>query len=441
MRIRPFSVLVAVVAMCGALASCTCSGSGASGQGSGASGAQTTGGGTGTAAAPGMGEKAFRLENGLQVEIVDGPCGDAVGVAVLVNAGVDHDPVGRSGMARLAGRLLAATPEGKAARGVEVGTEYTVYAITTSAEKLDGEIDEVAAWMSKAAPAEADFTRERDAMLAEIDRLSGNDAAGTALRLAEEAVQPTRGNGRRAGVAAEVKAITAEELAAFWKAAYSPGNARIVVAGKVDAEKVKAKISAALGALPGGTPPAVARDPGDTTVKGTLVMGAAPSAIAWAVPAPGLKDPLFAPFLVLASRLVDAPAEGRTWAVTYDPIRRPEVLLITQPVGATEQPEPSAQRMRKEATALVGAPLGADDVARAKERFRLFVEPALTDPALCSKDARSFAIARARRAQLALDAAAMTQALEGVTKGQLDEAAKAFEAKQSAAVIAGGALP
>jgi zinc protease len=441
MKDRPLLVLLAVAAMMGPAAGCRCSGD-PQGTTSGGPGAQGTGTGTGTAAAaaPTLAEQSFKLANGMQVDLVSGACGEGAAVAVLIDAGIDHDPAGRSGMARLAGRVLATSaPAGRAERSVETGGDYTVYTVAAAGDRLLEELDEVAAWMSKTAPGEADLERERPRLLEEIGKLAGSDAAATAVSLAEEAVLPTRGNGKRRGIAKEVEAITLAELQAFWQAHFKPGNARVTVAGRFDAEKVRARIEAAFASIPAGTP-GVVRAPGDATVKGTLVMGDAPTAVAVAVPAPAMSEPLFGPFLILAARLLEKGAEGRTWEAGYEPLRRPEVLLVTGPVGQAEQPEPAAGRMRKEVSEILARPLAADDVAKARGRFRLLLEPALLDPALCAEDARAFAVARTRRAQLAIDAAALGQAVLATTQEQLDEAAKLFEVKRTAAVIAGGAI-
>jgi hypothetical protein len=340
-------------------------------------------------------------------------------------------------MAHLAERVLSGAPS-RAERIVETGNEHTLYSVVAAGDRLLEELDEVAAWMARA-PTEADLGRARAQVLEELAKLQGADASLTAMSLAEEAVRPTRGNGKRRGIAAEVEAITIAELQAFWEAHMKPGNARITVAGRFDAEKVRARIETAFAPLPAGAPP-VAREAADATVKGTLVMGETPSAVAVAVPAPAMSDPLYPPFLVLAARLMNKPSQPRTWDVSYDPIKRPELLFITGPVGQAEQPEPAAARIRAEAAAILGQPPAPDDVARARERFRLLIEPQLVDPAICGKDARAFAVARARRAQLKLEAAPISQGLAATTKEQLEEAARLFEPKNSAAVIAGGAI-
>jgi zinc protease len=422
MKKRPYFMLIALAALVAPAASCRCGGSEPERR------VET------------LAERSFKLPNGLSVDLVAGPCSDAAALVVLLDVGIDHDPPGRSGLAHVAERVLATSAAaGRAERTVETGNDYTLYSVVVPGDRLLDELDDVAAWMSRSTPTEADLARARASVLEELAKLAGADAAGTAVRLAEEAVQPTRGNGKRRGVTAEVEAITLAELQAFWQAHYKPGNARVTVAGRFDPDKLKARLETAFGPLPAGTRP-VSREPADATVKGTLVMGDAPSAVAVAVPAPALSDPLYPPFLVLAARLLEKPAQPRTWAASYDPIRRPGLLFITGPVGAGEQAEPAAGRMRAEAAAILARPPAPGDAAGARERFRLFLEPRLVDPAVCARDARAFAIARVRQAQTGVDAAPLLQALESTTREQLAEAAKLFEPKNTAAVIAGGAI-
>ncbi|EYF04559.1 M16 family metallopeptidase [Chondromyces apiculatus] len=419
MRSRSFGVLLCLAALVGTGASCKCSG-----------------GDKGRAEV--LTERSSRLQNGLQVDLVAGPCSDSAALVVLVRLGIDHDPPGRSGMAQLAGRVLATSgAAGRSPRVVEVGDDHTLYSVVAQGDQLLEELDEVAAWMSRATPTEADLGRERARLLEELAKLQGADAAATAMSLAEEALRPTRGNGKRLGIAAEVEAITLAELQAFWQAHMTAGNARLVVAGRFDAEKSRARVEAAFGPLPAGTPPAP-REAADATVRGTLVMGDAPTAVAIVVPAPALSDPLYPAFLVLAARLSGEPSQTRTWEARYDPVRRPELLFITGPVGPTEQPEPAAARMRTEVATILAQPPGAEDTAKAKERSRLFLDPQSLDPAVCAKDVRAFATVRARRAQL--EGAPSIQALDAISKAQFDEAAALFDAKYSAAVIAGGTI-
>jgi predicted Zn-dependent peptidase len=257
--------------------------------------------------------------------------------------------------------------------------------------------------------------------------------------MAEESLQPSRGNGKRWGIAAEVEAITLAELQTFWDTQIKPGNARIVITGRFDAAAIRTRIETAFTNLAAGKPPAL-RNPADSSVRGTLVMGDAPTAVAIAIAAPAMSDPGYAAFLLLAARLMDKPAQPRTWEANYDPIFRPEILFITGPVGQAEQPEPAAGRMRTEVNAILTRPLDPAELAKTREIFRSFFEHRSVDPAICSQDTRGLAIARARGAQWQLDVAPIAKALVATTKENLDEAAKAFDPKGSAAVIAGGVV-
>lgn len=371
--------------------------------------------------------QSYDLPNGLAVDLAPGPCGDSASLAVLVQGGVDHDPAGRSGMARVAERLLAAR-KGSVA---EAGTDFTLYSVAASREGLAAELDSVAAWM-KAAPAEADFAAAKSSVL---DGLKAVDASGTAVGLAEESVQPTAGAGKRRGIRSEVEAISFAELQSFWQDRFRPGNARLVVAGGFDVQAVRSRVDALFAALPAGKPP-VAREANGSTVRGTLVMSKEPSAVlAVAVPAPALSDPLYPAFLVQAARLLQDPPAPRTWQARFDPVLRPGLLLVTSTIHPTEQPEPAADRVRAEVGAVLARPLAPADLAAAKGRFGLFLAPTL-DEATCAQKVRDFAVARARRAQLGLEKSALAQSLDALREEELAQAAKLFDPARTAAVIA-----
>lgn len=424
MKRRPVFALLGVAMMFAGATSCRCSGD------------QPP---TEAPTKPTLSKQSFRLDNGLEADLASGACGDSVALVVLVPSGLNHDPPGRSGLAQLAGRILAASAsEGRAERSVQTGSDFTVYSVVVPGDRLLDELEDIATWM-KTVPTEADLGRERASLLADIAALNGADASATAVRLADEALDPARGEGKRLGIASEVEAITLEELQTFWRAHFAPGAARIHVAGRFEPDPVRARVEGAFSRLPAGTQPAL-REPTNATVKGTLVMGEAPSAVGIAVPAPSTTDALFGPFLVLAARLSSEDAAGQTWDATYAPLTRPELLFISGPVGPAEQPEPAAARIRAEVAALLTEPLSPDDVKKARSAFQLFIDPELLDPELCAKDARAFAIARARRAQLKLEGSALLKGIEATTQAQLEEAASLFDAKHSAAVIAGGAI-
>src|SRR5262245_19289718 len=109
MKTRSFLVLLALAATLGPAVSCQCSG----GDKGGDKGRSET-----------LTERSFKLQNGLEVDLVAGPCTDSAALVVLVNAGIHHDPPERSGMAHLAERVLATSgAPGRAERAVETGDD------------------------------------------------------------------------------------------------------------------------------------------------------------------------------------------------------------------------------------------------------------------------------------------------------------------------------
>jgi hypothetical protein len=226
-----------------------------------------------------------------------------------------------------------------------------------------------------------------------------------------------------------METVTLAEVEAFRTAHYGGATARLVVAGPFDAQDVEKRIRAAFGDAPAAKAPE-ARPPGASRVTGTLVMGDAPSAVALAVPVPAPNDPLYAPFLVLAARI--GPKGD------FAPLVRPDLLFVTGPLPNPQQAEADAARMRAEVSATVGAPLGADEAARALATYggALGAQPLGAD-AIAAAPFEA-ALAAGRRAQLAVDGKALAAAAGAVTQEQLAAAAKLFDAKSSAAVIAGG---
>lgn len=363
--------------------------------------------------------ETFTLANGLEVDLVPEPCGGGVvAVAVAYRVGTDHDPMGRAGLTRIVERLVA---------GARVGDDYTAVVAQGAVRAL---IDQAAAQMTTLPTDE--MAAARQAALAEVAARAGGDAVKTARAIAAESVRPAPGAGGRAGIAAEIEAITPGEVAGFAQQYLKPGNARLVVAGRFDPKAVHRQIEAAFVTVPAGLPP-VARPPVVATASGTLVMGDAPAAVAIAVAAPPVGDATFAAFLVLAAREVGDGGDGVS--VEYDPVGEPRLLYVTGAVQPGEAGEAAAARLRGAVATMVARPLAPGDAAATKAKFAALLA---TKP--CAEDPSGWALARARRSQLAIDPTALAAAIDAVTPAQLTEAAARFDAKQSAAVIAGGIL-
>src|SRR5690606_6620643 len=90
---------------------------------------------------PTLAREAIRLDDGLDVELLAGPCGGATAVAVLFEVGADHDPPERSGMASVVARLLAAAAGDD--RIVTSGRDHTLVASSPPPEELEAELEQL----------------------------------------------------------------------------------------------------------------------------------------------------------------------------------------------------------------------------------------------------------------------------------------------------------
>ncbi len=398
-------------------------------------------------------EAHFRLDNGLRVDLLGTSSGDKVALVVLFDIGADHDPAGRSGTAHLVEHLFATSGGAeKQARPIEkaterygqgfhtrTGTDYTLYGVEVSPDRILEEIDDASFRMSRLEPTQADLDRERRRLLDEIATARQRDPVVAAMTRAAESLRPTRGGGLRGGVPAEIEKLTLSEVEAFRRAHYGAPTARLIIAGHFDVEAIAKQVKASFAIAPAGKMPP-AREPAASRVTGTMVMGDAPNAVALAVPIPEPKDPLYLPFLVLAERVV-GPGDGkRAWKGDFAPLACPDTLLIAAPIppGQAAQAEAFAAHMRTEVTAAVTAPPAGDEGERALEKYGglLGLGPPRADAIAAAPFEAAFAAGR--RAQLAIDGAALAQAAKSITPEQLTAAAKLFDTQNSTAVVTGG---
>jgi hypothetical protein len=384
--------------------------------------------------------RSFALPNGLSVELVAGPCGGSAALVVAFSLGADHDPPGHSGMTNLIERILAARAgAAHAKRTTASGSDHIVYSVVAAPEQLLPELDAIAAEVSRFELTQGELETARRQVLQDVAKRSGGDPSLTATTYAAESIQPSRGNGRRGGIAGEVNTIDRAAVENFWRAHVSPVNARIVIVGGIEPDKVRARIEKAFKTLPAGTRPAL-RSPGESTVHGTLVFGETPTSVVMAVPAPTPSDRAYPAFLILAARLSTEDSTSRGWAASYDPLALPETLFVTGPVRAGEGAEPAAARIVADARKVVALPLTRPEVASARDRYALFLGLRSLDPKTCAADPRALAIAHARRAQLGLEKLELARALEATSAAELIAAAEFFGPRRATTVIAGGAI-
>jgi hypothetical protein len=384
--------------------------------------------------------RTFLLRDGLRGESVTGSCGSNAGLAVAFAVGTGDDPPGRSGTVHVIERILAAWAAARPAEGIQrrvvSGSDYLMYSVEAPSEDILYELGAFASRVARPEVGPPELARARAEVLADIASRAGGDPVLTAETFAAESVVPSAGGGRRGGIASEVQSLEAGLLQSFWRAHLSGTNARVAIVSDIDSGEIERRMESAFAALPVGTPP-TPRPPGPMTAHGTLVFGAAPSSVAWAVRAPAFGDSTFAAFLLLAARLETTPPAGG-WTTTYDPLLDLNLLLILGQVRSGEAAEPAASRIRSEVVPLLERPLAAEDVGRAQREFALLLGS--NEAETCRKNPVALAVARVRRAQLGIDWRRPAKALADVREEDLKAAAGFFAPDRSATVIAGGAI-
>src|SRR5262249_18155287 len=156
---------------------------------------------------------------------------------------------------------------------------YSLYAVEVPSDGLMDELDDAALRMSSLMLVDADLERERARLLAELATAQEHDPISVARLRAAESVRPPPGNGLRGGVPGEIEALTLDETDGFRKAHYGGATARLVVVGHFDVADATKRNQASFAKAPSGKA-AAPRAPSGASVKGTLVMGSVPSAVA-----------------------------------------------------------------------------------------------------------------------------------------------------------------
>lgn len=265
-----------------------------------------------------------RLPNGVTVVIAPRHQAPVVTLAVLVRAGPELDPAGRSGTAAMTAALLGkgARRHGKPVSATELarqaealgttldagsGSHSSTVSMTVTAPKLDA-----------AAALLADVVRRPTLAAAELERLRAQSLDALRVTLGDPAQVSVLAGRRqfwgdsaygRLVAPATLKRITRADVAAFHAAWYRPERAVVVLAGDVDETRGRALAERLFGDWRMHAP--------------------APSATPATVPQP-LQEPLL---------LIDMPGSGQSG------------VMVTAPFVATRSAE---RRMGQVANAVLG---------------------------------------------------------------------------------------
>jgi zinc protease len=392
----------------------------------------------------------YQLLNRLQVIIRPIAGAKQTALVVLYSVGHDHDPEGRSGLGHMLEHVyLTAAAGSERSRSVEefmrrypegsngqTGARYTVLATVFPEKDLDRELRDAAGRMGALRVTAADLDRERPRLLEEVENMYGRIPPLGALNNARDLVRPTPAGGRVGGASAHVNAITAEELQARSDRYYKPRNAILALAGALDADAANAAIRAYFAKIPPGDPvPAPGRlgAPKFGTVREVAVESRIPDArtavcLAYAAPQP--DSDLYAPFLVLVSRLLAVGerfgGDARWPPVFFPPLDGPEVVGVSAPAKPGETGTEAVKRIESVVAEALAPALDERELRSVREQFGLVFGLDGMPDELLAQNPYGVAFSLGRRAQLGLDAARLERAVEGVKDTDLRRAAEAI---------------
>ena len=401
----------------------------------------------------------FTLANGLRVQLVSGADAPDTAVVALFDTGGDDDPQGRSGTAHLLEHVLFTAAAGSAkARTAEeamraypagwnaqTGDSYTVLATVVPSAALEAELRATAARMGGLRITDDDLRREKPRLLQELENMFGGIPGLAASNLAREWIRPSPHGGRKGGLPSAVAAITTEELAAAWRARYTPSAAHLVLAGGFDPKQARGWIEREFNPLPAGPPVSTRRPSSDASVAGLRVVAITPRqrmdtpVVSLAYRAPGPSDDLYPAFLVLAARLAmglgpSAPA-GRPPPFTYSFLDDPEVAFVNGFVEPGETPESAVARLDGRVVAVVSARLVPADVAAARNLYGTLLGAEPRPRAMLRNNPYGVAFSLARREQMGIDGAALGARWKALSGESLRAAAAVFAPDRRAAVV------
>lgn len=226
----------------------------------------------------------FRLDNGMQVVVIEDHRAPVVVHMVWYRAGSADEPAGASGVAHFLEHLLfkgtdtleagefSATVAANGGRdNAFTSYDYTAYFQRIAAERLELMMQMESDRMVNLQLGEAEILTERDVIIEERNQRTEN-SPGALMR---EQLNAAQYYNHRYGVPIigwrhEMETLSLADALAFYGTNYAPNNAVLVVAGDVDPQEVLALANTYYGALPANpdlTPRARPSEPPQTSPR------------------------------------------------------------------------------------------------------------------------------------------------------------------------------
>ncbi len=395
-------------------------------------------------------EEYYQLENNFSVILRPVSGAKSISIVTIYSIGEDHDPVGKSGMGHLIEHLYVTAAAGDAeSRNIQTfmsqypegwnaqtGKNYTIIATVFPKERIESEIKDAAARMSKLNIKDSDLKREIPRIENELSNMYGGIPALTAQNLATDMVVAHHPNTRKGGIINQIRSIDVENIHKRIQTFYKPKNAMMIVAGAIDPEQVKNAIIKTFSEIESGkdieTVPLSQKLPAIMTKSKTASprFPQAQSHVALAFRTPNPSDNLFPAFLVLVARLQSSSSKlnppQNLFPVCFAPLDRPEVVTVHLPVPKGKKANNVVKKLTNYVSVTTSGKLKRDDIINTKQAFGYTLGLQKYPDRVLANNIYGVALYLGMRKHFGIDNQKLLKKLNFVTQDELDETTKEY---------------
>ncbi|MFN6963860.1 MAG: M16 family metallopeptidase [Pyrinomonadaceae bacterium] len=251
--------------------------------------------------------KTAKLDNGLEIYVVEKPEIPKVSLTLATRAGSVADPAGKNGTAGLTARLLRRGTKSRTALQIDelagdLGTsissgaqrEYAGVSSQVLKRNLGRTLELIADVVTNPTFAQEEFDREKKQTLDNLAQTASNPNA-VASRVAQMIAFGREHPYGRAALPSTVQAITRDDLVRFHQTYWKPGSSALVLVGDITLAEATAMAKQHFGGWSGGAAPAAAIPPAQPMPAGKVYLvdrpGAAQTVIGQILRAPERRSP------------------------------------------------------------------------------------------------------------------------------------------------------
>ena len=406
-------------------------------------------------------EEYYQLKNGLSVILRPVSGAKSTAIVTIYSIGENHDPKGKSGMGHLIEHLYVTAAAGNTeSRNIQTfmsqypdgwnaqtGKDYTIIATVFPKERIESELKDAAARMSKCNITDSDLKREIPRIENELANMYGGIPALAAQNLASDMIVLHHPNARKGGLINQIRSIDVKHLQKRIQTFYKPKNATIIIAGAIDPDQVKRAISKTFSEIESGqeieTIPLLPKSSSVMTVSKQVAprISQVQPHVALAFRTPSPTDKLYPAFLVLVARIQAnsyklTPPQG-VYPVGFAPLDRPEVVTVALPVPKGEKPGNVVEKIMDYVSAKTSQELNRKDINNTKQVFGYMLGLQEYSDQVLANNIYGVAFTLGMRKHLGIDRQKLLEKVNSVTVNELTEAVKEYFAsgKYATAIV------